>query len=358
MKYLQNRNIKQRIVKYLRDVFKVYSNWLNQDLEVIELTNDNAPMVHEQYPWDSENYCIVVVGGAGSDPDAWALNSFVDNTLETFYVGKEPNSYGLLTNDISVAFGVKPTDNFPIRNIGVYVKPNGNVDYDIALNLVSSSSGSPGNIIASGSIASSLASSDCKWLYSELSPTITLTKDVEYFVQLSLTNGSYGSYYLIEDNSPDLTVTPFVRKAVSGSTGWNVTSGSVPLGLVQGPIHRILGGGITTRFNIFIEAKDLATVQKISELVFLYLHVARHANMRLEKQLAFINSTRTEFKQIGDLANSGIHVVDLTKGSESVRERGNDRIFSLSLALTCYSNWAEAYGGSTLEEIDTTFENY
>lgn len=354
MKYYQNRNIKSALVKYLRNVFKLYTSWTNQEVEVIQLSGDNSPRVDEQYPFNNENYPIVIVGGAGSDSDPWALNSFVTNSLETLYVGKDPNSYSTLDINTPVAFGIQSPENFIVRNVGLNVKVNSDSDYDIMLTLMSSSFGVPTTNIASGSISSTRIGTEIKWVYAELFPEVMLTKNVQYFVQLSLTNGSYGSYYLIEDNSPDPSITPFVRRATSGSVGWTVTSGSTPLGLVQGPIYRLLGGGVTTRFTIFIEAKDLAAVQKLSELIFVYLHVARHTNLKRENQLDFPNATRTEFEQMGDLANTGIHVVDLTKGSESVRDRGNDRVFSLSLTLTCYSNWAEVYGAPTIKEIDTT----
>lgn len=354
MKYYQNRNIKSALVRYLRNVFKLYASWTNQEIEVIQVSDANSPRVEEQYPFNNENYPIVIIGGAGSDPDAWSLNSFITNSQETLYVGKEPNSYSVLEVNTPIAFGVQSPEDFSIRNIGLNLKVNNNSDYDVMLTLMSSSFGTPTTNIASGSILASKIGTEIKWAYTELSSEVVLTKNTQYFVQASLTNGRYGSYYLIEDNSPDLSITPFVRRATSGSNGWSVTSGSTPLGLIQGPIYRLLGGGMTTRFTIFIEAKDLAAVQKLSELIFVYLNVARHTNLKRENQLDFPNATRTEFEQMGDLANTGIHVVDLTKGSESVRDRGNDRIFSLSLTLTCYSSWAEVYGAPTLKEIDTT----
>ena len=225
---------------------------------------------------------------------------------------------------------------------------------------MSSSSGTPNLEIASGSISSyniNTPSQVSDLIFTELIPAITLQADEDYFVKLELTNGNYGSYYLLEDNLPT-SRTAFPRKAVSGSGTWAVTSGSTPMAVVQGATHKFLGGGVNASFSVYIEAKDLATAQKISELTFVYLKLLRHTGLRRAELMDLPTATRTEFIRMSNEARMGLHVVRVDKGSETVRERGNDRLFAIPLSVDCYGMWAESFELPTLLDIDEQITNF
>ncbi len=360
MKYTQHRDIKKRLVRYLRLAYKINNEWLNEDFEVLSLSANNSPEVYEQYPWNNENYPIVVVGGAGGIQDDWAVDSYLQNIWRNKKIGSIPRTYMTLDSDTVAAFGVKVTDyDFKIRDVGIALKQGkAGSDYDVMVTLMSSGSLGPENSLASGSVSAVDISSKLDWGLTELVPEYTLTKNTEYFVKLHLAHGSYGNYYLMIDDSPDVSITPLPRLALSGSLGWSITPGTTPLAILHGPVYKQLGGGVYANFSIYIEAKDLASTQKISELTFVYLNLLRHANIQRISNMTYPNATGTDFDRMAALADLGITVININKGSESVRERGNDRIFSISLDVSCYGRWTETYEMPTLQRIEEIIENY
>ncbi len=361
MYYVQHRDIKKQLVKYLRMMFKMYTSWLNEGLEFVALTDSNSPEVHEQYPWNNENYPILVIGGVGGSEDDWAIDSHITTGFKFLQIGQAARDYSVLGSSDVVAFGVKSKiNNFKVRTVGVGIKlTDQSSDYDLAMTLMSSSAGSPTTEIASGSISSyDLNTSRVSdFVFTELIPEVTLQSNEAYFVKLNLTNGNYGSYYLLEDNAPT-SRTSFPRTAVSGSSVWSVVSGSTPLAAIQGPMNKFLGGGINASFSIYIEAKDLASAQKISELTFVYLKLLRHVGLRRTEMMDFPTTTRTEFIRMSNEARMGLHIVRVDKGSEAVRERGNDRIFSIPLNVECYGMWSEEFELPTLLDIDNEITNF
>ena len=182
MQYAQNRDIKKRLVKYLRIVYKLNSEWLNEDLEVISLSNDNSPQVYEQYPWSDEKYPIVVINSLGGSQDDWALDSFIGNSWRDYRIGSVPRTYEILDTSKDIALGIKVSDyDFKIRNIGFALKYNVESDYDIDVNLMSAVNGNPDTIIASGSIDATDVNNKLQWCSVELRPQSTLNKNTEYF---------------------------------------------------------------------------------------------------------------------------------------------------------------------------------
>lgn len=352
MKYVQNRNIKSKLVKNLRLLYKMYDEWLNNDFEVIQLSDKNSPQVFEHYPWELENYPIVVISGGGGDQDDWGLDSFIQQTWEIKYIGQTPRAYTTLASGSSIAFGVKSVgNNFKIRTVDVSLKSN-EADYDVSVILTSSIGGEPGIELASGSIPAENIDTTLDWRSVELLAQPVLQSDTEYFVKLHLVNGSYGNYYLMIDDEPSSSVTPFARTATLNGGSWTVSSGSTPLARVNGPTYKQLGGGVYANFTLLVEAKDLATTQKIAELTFTYLNLLRHSNVQRDIKVSFPNTTHTEFDRMASLADDGIVVMTVRKGSESIRERGNDRLFSIPLDVACYGRWTETYEFPTVKEVD------
>jgi len=359
MQFTQNRNIKQRLVKYLREIYKLNNEWLNEDLEVITLTEGNSPVIYEHYPWDNENYPIVAIGGTGGTQDDWAIDSYLQNIWRKQYIGSLPRDYIELSPTTVVAFGVKVSQyDFKIRTINVALKQASDCNYDINVSLMTSSESSPSSVVSSGSISAEDITTNLTWGITELVPEYTLAKDTEYFVKLNLTDGSYGTYYLMMDNAPDALRTPFSCLATSGSLGWVTTLGITPLALLQGPVHQQLGGGIHANYSLYIEAKDLASTQKIAELTFVYLNLLRHANVQREIKMNYPNTTRMEFDRMSNLDDLGITIININKSNESVRERGNDRLFSITLDVSCYGRWLETFEMPTLQRIEEIIENY
>jgi len=136
MKYLQTKDIIHYFVESLRKVFATNISWVNENQEVVEITEGNVPKVYDHQPREPEDYPIVVIEGNGGPLDHWSLNDHVDNVWRIERLGITPNAYETLGSGYMQAFGVKISDeDIKLRNIGIAVKYAGRLNGDITLNL-------------------------------------------------------------------------------------------------------------------------------------------------------------------------------------------------------------------------------
>jgi len=179
-------------------------------------------------------------------------------------------------------------------------------------------------------------------------------KDTDYFVSVH-TSGSLGnSYNLLLDSDPDAAITPFIQLSTGTIGSWTSVSDKTVFAQVNGPVYYRVGGGLNSTIRVFVESKDLATTQKIADLLFVYFHLAKHSNpQRKEKMGTNANEMGMNYDFVSDLTDEGIYIIDVDKGAESVRLRGNDRLFSVDLSLSVYSNWEEDFTLPVLEDINT-----
>jgi len=353
MEYNQSRNIKQSFTNFVNKIFSLNTGWKNESVEVLALSGENSPEAHEQYPWDSEKYPRVILFAEGTTDDHWAIDSRIGNYWVTLCIGSQPNAMAALSSN-PIAFGVKSADyNMTLRSVDLALQYVGPYEDDLTVKLWNSSGGLPNSVLASGSITGKEFSS-MKWISTSLNPKIILTKDTNYFVSVQTVNALGTTYNLMKDASPSSDITPFICLATSGSTGWTSVTDETAFARVNGPVYRRLGGGLEGTVRVFVEAKDLATTQKIADLLFVYFHLIKHSNpLRKEKMGASRNETGMNYDFVSDLTDDGIYIRDVDKGPESVRVRGNDRLFSIDLSLSVYSSWIEDFVLPTLEEIDT-----
>lgn len=349
-RYKQPRDIKDEFTKFVNNLFKLNTSWVNEDVEVITLTGDNSPNAYEQYPWDTENYPIVVLFSEGSTDDRWALDERISDYREFLRIGSIPQDYVTLGVN-PIAAGVRPQlSAMSLKSIDLLVKNIGPYEEPITVKLWSTVSDAPDTLLASGSI-SGQTTRGIEWLHTQLFPVCTLVKDTSYFLSAEAASGSY--YWFI-DNDVNTAITPYVRHATFDGTTWTSGSSQTPIAKVYGPTVRRLGGGIYSTIRMFVEAKDLATSQKITDLLFVYIHLAKHSNLGRREKLSDANVTSMDLDFVSDLSDKGIYIIDVNKGAETVRIRGNDRLFSIDLSLTCYSSWSEDFVLPVIEDIDIT----
>jgi len=352
MRYKQPRDIKKSFANAINKVFTLNQKWFNEDVEVITLSGDNSPEAFEQYPWDKEDYPIAVVFSEGLTDDHWAIDSRIGNYWITLKLGTTPKTYTTLSGT-PIAFGVTSGDlPLNLRSVDLALTYKGPYEDDILVKLWSSSGGIPDQVLASGSI-SGKESTQMKWYSTSLTPNnYTLQKNTNYFISAQTVN-EYESYYLMIDNNINSSITPWARYTTSGSTGWSTPDETQSvLARVNGPVYRRLGGGFNTSIRIFIESKDLATTQKITDLLYVYFHLLKHSNPYRKDKLTTPNETATQYDFVSDLSDEGIYIIDVNKGPETVRNRGNDRLFSVDLTIACYGNWVEDFGLPSLEDIN------
>lgn len=359
MRYQQPRSIKHSFTDFVNKIFTLNKNWQNTNVEVVALSGDNSPVAFEQYPWDQEKYPLVVLFAEGTSDDHWAIDSRIGHYWDTLKIGSKPRDTIVLSNTSMVAFGVKTEEyDMNLRSVDLALQYIGPYENDIIVRLWSSGSSGPGTILSSGSI-SGKEFSIMEWASTSLSPTFTLVKDTNYFVSAH-TSGSLGnSYNLMLDNDPDATITPFIRLSTGTSGSWTSVADETVFARVNGPVYYRVGGGLDSTIRVFVESKDLATTQKIADLLFVYFHLSKHSNLqRKEKMGASANETGMNYDFVSDLTDEGIYIIDVDKGAESVRIRGNDRLFSVDLSLSVYSNWVEDFILPILSDIDTDITRY
>ena len=359
LRYRQPRDIKKVFTDLVNKIFALNKEWANDKVEVISLSGDNSPKAYEQFPWDNENYPIVVLFSQGGNADLWGIDSFIANSRQSLVAGSLERTFVTLS-DIPTATEIRlENGSMTLKSARIRIQNFGLYEENITLKLWSSISDIPDAPIASGSILGR-DTRGIEWLSAQMLPAISLTNDTNYFLSAqtdTIVDTPSGSYYWFIDNDVNTKITPNSRMGISGSASWDMTADSSPIAEVFGPSVKRLGGGIQSTIRMFIEAKDLSTVQKISELIFVYLHLARHSNAARRAKLTNPNVTSMDFDFVSDLSDEGIYIIDVNRGAETVRVRGNDRLFSTDLSITCYSHWTEDFVLPALESLDFNFSS-
>lgn len=356
MKYLQTQDIIKYFVESLRKVFATNNTWVNEDQEVVEITEGNIPKIYDHQPREPEDYPIVVIVGAGGPLDHWALDDFVDNVWIVERLGSVPDAYEVLGNGYSQAFGVKVSDDLKLRSVGIALKYADKLNDDIAVSLSLASASAPGVTIASGKIAA-FEDTDFVWKWVELEPQPTLIADQLYYIKLEASGSCV--YYVERDTDPDIGLTLYPYWANQYNSGaWNISSSSTLFAVVQGPVNKRLGGGIQASLSLTVEAKDIHTMHSIEDIIFIYLNMFRHSNLKRSDAITYPPTINTELDDLSNMTEAGIRIMTISKTAESVRERGNDRIFSITFNIETYSFWYEDFEKDTLKKVFPTIENY
>ena len=354
MRYNQPRSIKRSFTNFVNKIFALNKNWQNTGVEIVSLSGENSPLAFEQYPWNEEKYPLVVLFAEGTSDDHWAIDSRIGHYWDTLKIGSKPRDTITLSNTSMAAFGVKTKEyDMTLRSVDLALQYIGPYENDIIVQLWSESGGEPSAILASGSILGK-EYNIMEWASTSLYPTVTLVKDTDYFVSVH-TSGSLGNAYnLMLDNDPDESITPFIQLSTGTVGSWTSVSDETVLARVNGPVHHRVGGGLDSTIRVFVESKDLSTTQKIADLLFVYFHLTKHSNLQRKEKIGVnANETGMNYDFVSDLTDEGIYIIDVDKGAESVRVRGNDRLFSVALSLSVYSNWVEDFILPILEDINT-----
>ena len=349
MSFHQSRNIKATFTKFINKVFALNSTWINEDIEVVSLSGDNSPKAYEQYPWDNEDYPIVVLFSEGSQDDKWAIDSIVSPNLRyTFNLGSTAREYTTMSQYPIVTGIIPRDDDLILQNADLLVKNIGPYEEPIFVDIYDDSSGEPSNILASGSIEGT-KTVGIEWLNVNITPHITLAKDSTYYLSARAPSGSY---YWFSDNNISATVTPDPIIGIYNGATWAMTSDESFLTKVYSPSVKRLGGGLSSTIRVFCEAKDLSTAQKITDLIYVYLQLSKHSNTGRQVKLTLPSTmTSMDFDFASDLTDEGIYIINVSKGAETVRVRGNDRLFAVDVIVSCYSSWSEDFEIPTLEDI-------
>jgi hypothetical protein len=130
------------------------------------------------------------------------------------------------------------------------------------------------------------------------------------------------------------------------------------LAVAQGPVYKRLGGGIQVNLSLRVEAKDIWTMHSIEDIIFMYLTMLKHANLKRKEAITYPPTLNVELEGISNLTETGIRIINISKGNENVRERGNDRIFSISFAIELYSIWSEDFEGDTIKKVSPDIEEF
>jgi len=349
MKYLQMHDIIDYFAKSFRKIFAQNTIWVNEDNEVVELTEGNTPQVYDHLPREPENYPYISIEGGPGAGDPWAINDRVDNLWISERFGSQPLSYEILGNGYKRAFGIQLNEDLKLRDVGIALKYASRLNGDITLNLSSASASFPGVAIASGTI-DAFEDTDFVWKWCELYPQITLLQNQLYFLTLEAPSDCI--YYVAKDTNPDATLTPYPYLATKyGSGAWSLSSSSTLFAVVQGPVYIRLGGGIKSNLIFRIEAKDIHSMRSVKNIVFMYLNALKHADLKRKEAITYPPTLNVDFDFMSETTEVGVKIINISESAESVRERGNDRIFSVLYTVEVYGFWQEDFRADTVKKV-------
>lgn len=356
MKYLQEKIIIDYFVKTFRKVFAQNTVWTNEDNEVVELVEGNIPQIYDHLPRESEDYPFIAIEGGGESVDIWGINDKVDNVWVSEKFGDSPKSYAVLGNGYSQAFGIILSEDLKLRDIGLALRYTSRLNEDINIYLSLASGFTPGTTVASGTI-DAFEDKDFVWKWCELNPQTVLFKNQLYYVTCETDSNCI--YYVAKDTNPDLNITPYPYYAYKyGSGSWNVSSSSTLFAVVQGPVYIRLGGGVRSNLSFRVEAKDIHTMRSVKSIVFMYLNALKHADLKRHEAITYPPTLNMDFDMASDTTNLGIKILNISESAENVRERGNDRIFSIILTVETYGVWQEDWQKDTLKDVDIQTQSF
>lgn len=356
MQYNQERNIKQTFVDVFNKVFKGTAKWINTDVEVIGVSGENSPDVFEQYPWDNEKYPRVVIFAGASQADKWAIDSKICQVRDNIEFGTNAkDSVAITANPLGFLVS-SPKLPIKLHSVSLSLQYLGPYEENVDVELWSATAGlapTPVTKLARGSFRGHQFAR-IQEMTVGIRPLITMTPDTNYFIVMK----GAGSYNLMLDTQPSADSPNKTYMQLINNTWTTVSTTKTFVGTINGGAYQRLGGGISSAIRIYTEAKDLATVQKISDLVFVYLNLARHSNPGRAAKMVDPNTTSMLYDFVSDLTDKGIYVVDINKGPENVRERGADRVWSMEVDLNCYSHWTEDFSMPDLDDIETDINGF
>ncbi len=337
-------------VKTFRRIFAYAPDWLNKDLEVVQLSSGSkgGDIIFEQYNEEPEKYPRITVGGVGGTWGQLAFNDIINTyDADTYSMGSRTMQQVYINGSSSVAVSV-PSGAYQQSLRGVFVNASWTgLDYGndpLQVFLYKNYTTSP-VLVSSGSFGS-LTNLDLAQFYTEMYPLIALT-DTDYWLVYQAATGS--SYYVAIDP------TTAANYVVQGTP----QSGSVVSSLLFPAFLRI-GGAFDGTLQLQCQAKnDNSLPRNLAEIVSQYFEYLKHAQVSRNSSTDVMQLVDENVILIDEWLSKGVRIKQVREGALIVRPRGDsDKIFTIPVTVDYFTEWFEDFPLNALDNINITIEEF
>lgn len=350
MRITAQKYIVEEIIKYLRRIFTYNSQWVNSDIEAIEIHEGKGELFYEEYPEIAERYPFVTITPIGGNFISTGFNDIVrqvdDDIIE---LGTRGLTYSRISSTQSVVSKLPVLEGEILRGLEIISAWTGEKvgGDDINYILYKNYSTVP-VVVATGSFLGH-TSVELVNTYAEFPAAITCL-NVPYHVKLYSTLDS--PYYISIDNTADNTY-----YYVEGSSSVS-SSGSI-VGSIRQPAFFRIGGDYKGGFTLKIQSKnDSKIVYALSELISMYLTLGRHG---VVSRTGAVNGLK--YGELSDLVSEfiqkGIGISNIRLGALEKRKRSDQEvIYSITVSADVLTEWFEDYPADSITDIDVLVKTF
>lgn len=355
MHWKLNKYLVEQTTRLLRRLFTYNNQWVNQDIDIVQVSSGSAGKVFEQYFREKERYPVVIIEAAGGTYSPLAFNDLwrvVNN--DVIPLGESALSYVEISdvNQLQIPISDDYVDEI-LRGIDVKLAWTGNgaggdnIDVNVYKNFTTTPV-----LLGSGSITGN-TSIRFKNYFTEFTDPITLSGDDFY---ITFNTDTLSSYYLAID--PDYDSIYKYDQNGSVSEG----SGSI-VGNLFLPAFIRLGTNFESTLNFIVQAKNnTAEVYNLSELIAINFNLMKHGS--ISRKSDAVNGLQLETLQTGsisvsELSDRGIYVRSIRQGGIITRKRGdNDVIYSINVSVDFFTEWFQDFPADTVKDFNITIDQF
>jgi hypothetical protein len=339
-------------VQYLQNVFLAQTSWGNVDRPSVSFKGDASPDIFEEFAKEPEKYPCILVGNRGSVPSAAAIDGYISQEAYSQTWGDYPTFVTTIGDGAKVAIKATPTATATWHTVKSTLKWDSGNDY-VVVSVLSGSNLATATTITSGSIKP-FDGTDVVTKMASFTSATAVNKGANVWLTFG-TDGA-GTYRLCGDASKlsgSAGAAQYVRATQSsGSSAWQVTSGSTYCCAVSDRTYDRRGGTRETSIEVAVLAKDQVAADQLADLCCVYIDLARQSRLTRLSDLGISNSLLVD--HIGEFLKTGVAVMKATKGNTTTTKRGQDNLYKIPVTVTLFSTWYEDFAQDYLEDVTPT----
>ena len=328
-------NARKIFVDYIRRFLKYAGPWVNKDIAIIDLGQDETGAVFQTFEEEAEKYPIVTVSSANGRYMPMGLNDQIDNFYDVALpLGNRSLQWANFSTNTPIAFQLPTnvTGSFSSLALNMVWNESGGITDDINVNVYSNYFSPTSSVLISSGTIPSFDALHISQYICQLNPHFTLSPGSNYWVEMTPSQGS--TYKIAVDPGVINLGYAFISYQNSVPSG-SILNGSISGGLRYSPVFR-LGGAQEFTINVKVSAKNsINKAQNIVDLLEIAIKLAQYGNLSRKS----LNATKIDLSQlipngVSYFTSQGISVKGISKSQIDNRRRGdNDNIFTITLGV-------------------------
>lgn len=345
MNYQLSEYLVIETVAFFQRVFRYNSQWLNANIELVQVASGSTLQVFEAFSEAEETYPSIAIASTGGQIQHLSMNNAQSSSQQSELIISERSSITKRISDtesLAVQLPASAIRDLTIRGLSAYYGWTGVGDGgdDVTAVLYRDYTTLPVQV-ASASLPGR-ETVDFQRSYAEFTPYPEMS-GTDYWVVFSATAAS--PYYVGLDATDDSTMYRYIT-----SSGTAPASGSLA-GTLTLPATFTIGGAYNSKIGVRIRAKNSSKVAlQLAELVAQYCEYAKHAY--ISRAATATDGMKSVYLDSGvaEFTKKGIYIKDVAIGAVDVQPRGqNDNIFSILVSIDCFTEWQQSFAAETLD---------